>query len=91
MTMHLKPFTLRLNMALQLVPGQFFGELALLEPETRSSTVTCLTTAELLVLRRNDFADIIRDDDEAMEKIKSIIASLKLADSAGISSLRLFV
>jgi CRP-like cAMP-binding protein len=93
----------------QLGVGEFFGELALLEPDSRSSTVhhyvlrhlfiiiiiiiitttsttttttiisdtfacislphhmsqvTALCDAELLILRRQDFAEIIRDDAE---------------------------
>ena len=78
--------------------------------------VTSLSDGELLVLRRQDFSEIIRDDKEvcccccccccffccfynhhpspptpqALDKISSIVGSLKLANAAGISSLRHF-
>lgn len=42
----------------QLGPGDFFGEMALLTGQPRSATVTVLDTAELLVLDIADFRDL---------------------------------
>jgi CRP/FNR family cyclic AMP-dependent transcriptional regulator len=39
--------------------GVYFGEMALLEYETRSATVTALTDCSLLELHRQDFLDLI--------------------------------
>jgi CRP-like cAMP-binding protein len=89
-----------LDIFCQLGVGEFFGELALLEPDSRSSTVrvqftrrfsvvvtaaaaiisncmiivptpvvsqvTALCECELLVLRRQDFTEIIRNDAEVL-------------------------
>jgi voltage-gated potassium channel len=41
-----------------LGPGDFFGEMALLSGDARSATVTVLETAELLVLDVADFRDL---------------------------------
>jgi CRP/FNR family transcriptional regulator, cyclic AMP receptor protein len=39
--------------------GVYFGEMALLENETRSATVTALTDCSLLELQQEDFLDLI--------------------------------
>jgi CRP-like cAMP-binding protein len=39
--------------------GVYFGEMALLENETRSATVTALTDCSLLELHQKDFLDLI--------------------------------
>jgi CRP/FNR family cyclic AMP-dependent transcriptional regulator len=39
--------------------GVYFGEMALLENETRSATVTALTDCSLLELQQKDFLDLI--------------------------------
>jgi CRP/FNR family cyclic AMP-dependent transcriptional regulator len=40
--------------------GVYFGEMALLENETRSATVTALTDCSLLELHQKDFLDLIQ-------------------------------
>ncbi|XP_048243235.1 uncharacterized protein LOC124139657 isoform X1 [Haliotis rufescens] len=44
----------------ELTAGDCFGELALLERSTRTATVICKTTVELLVVLKEDFDIIIR-------------------------------
>jgi CRP/FNR family transcriptional regulator, cyclic AMP receptor protein len=39
----------------ELGPGEFFGELALLERVPRNATITALTPGEAIVLTRDDF------------------------------------
>lgn len=41
-------------------PGNFFGELALLDGQMRSATATTMRRSELLTLRRGDFRQAIR-------------------------------
>ena len=42
-------------------PGEFFGELALLDGEPRSADAVVTTAAELLILVREDFLRFLRD------------------------------
>ncbi len=43
-----------------LGPGNFFGEMALLTGDRRSATVRVVIDAELLVLRKHDFEDLLQ-------------------------------
>lgn len=49
----------RVFIRLKAENGVYFGEMALLENETRSATVTALTDCSLLELRQQDFLDLI--------------------------------
>lgn len=42
-------------------PGQFFGELALIDPAPRDATITTITDAELLVVGRREFWALVQD------------------------------
>ncbi|AQG82548.1 cyclic nucleotide-binding domain-containing protein [Spirosoma montaniterrae] len=53
--------------------GDFFGELALLDAETRSATAVALTDLRLLRLEQDDFYDLM---EERGEVLRSIIRSL---------------
>jgi len=45
----------------QLGPGDFFGEMALVDDEPRSATAVAAEDAELLCLHRNDFRAVLSD------------------------------
>jgi CRP/FNR family transcriptional regulator, cyclic AMP receptor protein len=49
------------NEAMQLQPGDFFGELALLDPAPRAASVIALTDARLAVLGERMFKVVLRD------------------------------
>jgi CRP/FNR family transcriptional regulator, cyclic AMP receptor protein len=44
-----------------LGPGDFFGELALLDPAPRDATVTAVTPMEIIVLSRAEFEAALRE------------------------------
>ncbi|MCK6509620.1 cyclic nucleotide-binding domain-containing protein [Myxococcota bacterium] len=44
----------------ELGPGQFFGEIALLTPLRRTATVTCLEDCQLLRLTREDLRNVVQ-------------------------------
>jgi CRP-like cAMP-binding protein len=52
----------RVMIRLKAENGVYFGEMALLENETRSATVTALTDCSLLELHQKDFLDLIAQD-----------------------------
>ena len=49
----------RVMIRLKAEDGVYFGEMALLESETRSATVTALTDCSLLELHQKDFLELI--------------------------------
>lgn len=56
-----------------LKPGDFFGEMSLLDGGERSATVIAETPMRLLVIKRRDFSTLLR---EAPELTQSILATL---------------
>jgi serine/threonine protein phosphatase PrpC len=50
-------------------PGEHFGEMALIRSVPRSATVTAVGSAELVVIRRADFFEILRKDHEVAVKM----------------------
>ena len=56
-----------------LSPGDFFGEMSLLDGGPRSATVTAETAVRVLVIRRRDFARLLR---EVPELTRAILAAL---------------
>lgn len=54
--------------------GDLFGELALLDGETRSVTVTTIGPCELLVLRQIDFQTLLREHSNIGLRLLSILA-----------------
>jgi CRP/FNR family transcriptional regulator, cyclic AMP receptor protein len=77
-----------------LQAGDFFGEMALLEGEARSASVTALTASELVALSREDFFALLARDFALTKKIlqtmsarlrraNGVIESLALQDVGG--------
>ena len=52
----------RVMIRLKAEDGVYFGEMALLESETRSATVTALTDCSLLEMHQNDFLALIEQN-----------------------------
>jgi CRP-like cAMP-binding protein len=57
----------------RLQPGQYFGEMSLLDGGPRSATVVADTPLRLLVIKRGDFATLLR---EAPDLTQSLLATL---------------
>ncbi len=52
-----------------LVPGEHFGEMALIRSQPRSATVVADGPSELMVLRRRDFFEILRKEHQLAVKL----------------------
>jgi CRP/FNR family cyclic AMP-dependent transcriptional regulator len=52
----------RVMIRLKAENGVYFGEMALLENETRSATVTALSDCSLLELHQRDFMDLVEEN-----------------------------
>ena len=63
-----------------LEPGQYFGELALLDGQVRSASVVAETDMELLVLGRREFAGLIDEVPSIAHKLLAAMA-LRLRDA----------
>lgn len=57
----------------KLKPGDYFGEMSLLDGGPRSATVTADTPLRLLVIKRRDFATLLR---EAPDLTQNLLATL---------------
>lgn len=57
----------------RLAPGQYFGEMSLLDGGPRSASVTAETPLRLLVIKRRDFTTLLK---EAPELTQSLLATL---------------
>jgi CRP/FNR family cyclic AMP-dependent transcriptional regulator len=57
----------------RLEPGQYFGEMSLLDGGPRSASVTAETPLRLLVIKRRDFTTLLK---EAPELTQSLLATL---------------
>src|SRR3989337_3399225 len=61
--------------------GAFFGELSLLDGKGRSATITADNDAELAVLKKDDFLDLIMKDPKiAVELMITLVERLRKAD-----------
>jgi CRP/FNR family transcriptional regulator, cyclic AMP receptor protein len=58
----------------ELGPGDFFGELALLEAERRNATVTATSPMRLIVMTRPSFRALDRSSPQVHEAVASAIA-----------------
>lgn len=57
-----------------LSPGDFFGEMALLDGLPRSADAVALEHSELLALRRDDFLDFLKNNEEAIRAVFSAVS-----------------
>lgn len=58
-----------------LKAGDFFGEMALFDNDTRSASVSALVPSELVVLRRQDFLEVLRDEFPIARRILSTLSA----------------
>ncbi len=72
-----------------LGPGDFFGEMALLDEEPRSATVVTLEATEMLLLRRKDFHSLLEQNRELLSNLLSTISQRLRHANAQIRSLAL--
>ena len=63
-----------------LGPGDFFGEMGLLERTLRNATVTAKTPMRLVTLTGWDLRRVERAAPEAMERIRSVLEERRQAD-----------
>ena len=67
----------------QLGPGQFFGEVAVLKRARRSATATALTRVNLLVLDAQDLHALMSRDPRIAERIEDVVEKRVGRDAAG--------
>lgn len=70
-----------------LGPGDFFGEMALLDDQPRSATIVATQPLELLTIWRADFLQILRDNFSIAKKVLAIISRRLREASHRIESL----
>ena len=63
-----------------LSPGDFFGEMGLLERTLRNATVTAKTPVRLVTLTGWDLKRVERSAPEAMERIRSVLEERRQAE-----------
>jgi serine/threonine protein phosphatase PrpC/CRP-like cAMP-binding protein len=57
------------NRMTELKPGEHFGEMALIRSQPRSATVRSVGHSELMVIRRSDFFEILRNEHQLAVKL----------------------
>jgi CRP-like cAMP-binding protein len=72
-----------------LGPGDFFGELALIDNEPRSATTIAEEDAELLCLSRPDFEAVLKDHVSIMKALLTVVAARLRHANHQISTLAL--
>ena len=72
-----------------LSPGDFFGEMALLDNEPRSATAIAIEDTELLSLHRTDFQAVIADNRDIMSALIRILSARLRRANHQISTLAL--
>ncbi len=58
-----------------LKAGDFFGEMALFDNDNRSASVSALVPSELVVLRRQDFLEVLEDEFPIARRILSTLSA----------------
>jgi CRP-like cAMP-binding protein/Fe-S-cluster-containing hydrogenase component 2 len=61
-----------------LAQGSYFGEMALIEDEKRSATISAFTKVELIQVAKEDFNALLGTDPKLAEEIRDIIIERKL-------------
>lgn len=70
-------------------PGEFFGEMALIESKPRTASATTLTETTVLEISEDVFNAVLRaSPDMALAMIRHITANLRLADQTAIAELQ---
>lgn len=65
-----------------LSDSDFFGEMAILDGQTRSATVMAIEDSELFLIQRNDFIDLLKTyPDAAISLLQELTKRLRAADS----------
>jgi CRP-like cAMP-binding protein len=59
-----------------LVPGDFFGEISLLDGGARTATVISETPMRMMVLKRNTFRKVVAEDSTVATKLLEYAAAL---------------
>jgi CRP/FNR family cyclic AMP-dependent transcriptional regulator len=72
-----------------LGPGDFFGEMALLDNETRSATAIAVEESELLSLHRNDFQSVLNDNKSITSALIRVLSARLRRANHQISTLAL--
>lgn len=70
-----------------LGPGDFFGEMALLDDEPRSATVVATEALELITIWRNDFLQILSENFSIARKVLAELSRRLRSASSRIESL----
>jgi CRP-like cAMP-binding protein len=60
----------------RLLPGEFFGEISLLDGGVRTATVRSNTPVRALELKRNQFQRMLRDEPDVSVKLLGHVASM---------------
>src|SRR6185369_17195157 len=72
-----------------LGPGDFFGEMALLDNEPRSATAIAVEESELLSLHRNDFQTVLNDNRSITSALIRVLSARLRRANHQISTLAL--
>jgi len=63
-----------------LGPGEYFGEMSLLDSEPRSATVITKESTELLIIAQRDFINLLSSDTIAFNLLKGLLKRLREAN-----------
>ncbi len=64
-----------------LTNSDFFGEMAILDGQTRSATVTAMEETELFIIQRNDFLNLLKNHPEVcISLLQELTKRLRVAD-----------
>jgi signal transduction histidine kinase len=73
----------------QLVPGNFFGEMAIIHDAPRAATVTTTTETSVLEIYKNDFARLLEHSSSiSMAMVREVSRRLRQNDDMAIDDLR---